>query len=100
MQIRDMVIQERFDDLVIGTFGRAIWVLDDLESLRQLCQSKMDILKKDFAAFDPPIAYMTSKRSYDGIRFSAQSEFIGDNNHKGASFPIWLKPNKTAFLLH
>ncbi|MDA8686247.1 hypothetical protein N9L94_04450 [Robiginitalea sp.] len=31
---RDLVIQEPESALVIGTFGRAIWVLDDLQSLR------------------------------------------------------------------
>jgi hypothetical protein len=30
----DMVIQEREADLVIGTFGRSIYVLDDIRPLR------------------------------------------------------------------
>ena len=32
----DLVIQENESALVIGTFGRAIWVLDDLLSLRDI----------------------------------------------------------------
>jgi photosystem II stability/assembly factor-like uncharacterized protein len=32
----DLKIQRRESALVIGTFGRAIWVLDDLKSLREL----------------------------------------------------------------
>ena len=32
----DLVIQEKESALVVGTFGRAIWVLDDLLSLRAL----------------------------------------------------------------
>ncbi len=31
----DLVIQEREANLVIGTFGRSIWILDDLQPLRQ-----------------------------------------------------------------
>ncbi|MFM1877248.1 MAG: hypothetical protein RLZZ241_114, partial [Bacteroidota bacterium] len=33
---RDLVIQESESALVIGTFGRAIWVMDDLKILRSL----------------------------------------------------------------
>jgi hypothetical protein len=32
----DLVIQEKESALVVGTFGRAIWVLDDLMSLREI----------------------------------------------------------------
>jgi photosystem II stability/assembly factor-like uncharacterized protein len=31
-----MTIQEHFDDLVISTYGRGIWILDDLSPLQQL----------------------------------------------------------------
>jgi len=31
-----MVIQEHFDDLVISTYGRGIWILDDLSPLQQM----------------------------------------------------------------
>ena len=93
VQIRDMVIQERFSDLVIGTFGRSIWILDDLETLRQICKSSSD-LKKDFKVFDPATAYLTSRRSVDGIRFIGQAEFVGDNTMKGVKIPVWIKPKK------
>jgi photosystem II stability/assembly factor-like uncharacterized protein len=36
IQVRDLVIQEREDDLVVATFGRSFWVLDDLAALRAL----------------------------------------------------------------
>ncbi|MGH9197727.1 MAG: sialidase, partial [Acidimicrobiia bacterium] len=31
-----MVIQEHFNDLVVGTYGRGFWILDDLSPLQQL----------------------------------------------------------------
>ena len=34
--VRDMVIQDQKDDLVIATHGRGIWVIDDISPLRQL----------------------------------------------------------------
>jgi len=38
----DMVIQERESALVIGTFGRAIWILDDLRSLREIAAGRLN----------------------------------------------------------
>ncbi|MFB0906758.1 MAG: hypothetical protein QMB03_00495, partial [Spirosomataceae bacterium] len=37
----DLVIQEKESALVIGTFGRAIWVLDDLKSLREVAANRL-----------------------------------------------------------
>lgn len=37
----DMTIQERESALIVGTFGRAIWVLDDLLSLRELAAKRI-----------------------------------------------------------
>ena len=40
--VRDMVIQERENDLVLATFGRGFYVLDDYTPLRQLSQATFD----------------------------------------------------------
>lgn len=37
----DLVIQEKESALVMGTFGRAIWVLDDLKSLREVVRENV-----------------------------------------------------------
>ena len=37
-QARDMTIQKRENDLVVGTFGRGFYVLDDYSPLRELAQ--------------------------------------------------------------
>ena len=34
--VRDMVIQERENDLVLATFGRGFYILDDFTPLRTL----------------------------------------------------------------
>ena len=38
----DLVIQEKESALVVGTFGRAIWVLDDLKSLREVAANRVN----------------------------------------------------------
>lgn len=44
----DLKIQERESALIVGTFGRAIWVLDDLLSLREIAGNR---LKSGVTAF-------------------------------------------------
>jgi photosystem II stability/assembly factor-like uncharacterized protein len=38
--VRDIAIQEREDDLVLGTFGRGFWVMDDYSALRHVENSE------------------------------------------------------------
>ena len=35
-QVRDMAVQKRESDLVLGTFGRGFWILDDYSPLREM----------------------------------------------------------------
>ncbi len=93
VQISDLAFQEDFDDLIIGTFGRSFWVFDDVEVLRALARDA-SLLNKDFKVIGAPTAYLASNRSYDGIRFIAQGEFVGQNKGLGAYFYYWRKPTK------
>ncbi len=92
VQVSDLKIQERENDLVIGTFGRSIWVLDDIEVFRAITRES-NLLSKGFVLFNASPAYDVSYRSVDGIRFKAQGEFTGDNDNIGrATFNYWKKP--------
>jgi len=95
VQIRDMKIQEDFGDLVLGTFGRSFWILDDIEPLREMTRSGLKgTMDNDFKVFQAGTAYKNNYRSYDGIRFIAQGEFVGDNKGRGAIFTLWKKPKE------
>ena len=97
VQVSDLKIHPREHDLVIGTFGRALWILDDIRPLRKLATEGISILKRDMMLFDSPIAYHASRRSYDGIRFNAQGEFIGDNKSVGyGKINVWSTPDDEA----
>lgn len=48
--VRDMEIQQRENDLVLATFGRSFYVLDDYSALRELADEKL--LAKRFHIFD------------------------------------------------
>ena len=93
VQVRDMKIQKRESDLVLGTFGRSFWVIDDLHPYREIARTNGQVLQNDFAVFPPVDAYLSNIRSYHGIRFAAQGEFVGDNKRSGvAQFKVWKKP--------
>ncbi len=60
-----LTVQERFGDLVLGTYGRRFWILDDLSPMRQLTS---DVLSKELHLFEPRPAYRLLRRSLPGER--------------------------------
>lgn len=52
--VHHMVVQENFNDLVVGTYGRGFWILDDITPLQQLTA---EVLKADVHLFKPRPAY-------------------------------------------
>lgn len=95
VQVNDMKIQKRFGDLAIGTFGRAFWIMDDIRPLRALANKGVGLLDSTFVTFETPDVWLVSNTSYQGIRFSAQGEFTGDNKSESQSKTyVWIKPEK------
>lgn len=90
--VRDLKIHPRENDLIVGTFGRSIWILDDLRPFREMARSEGAVLEKDFALFAAPNAYMANYKSYQGIRFVAQGNFIGENRGSSGRLTYWVKP--------
>ena len=87
---KDLVIQPREHDLVIGTFGRAVWVLDDIRPLRALASDK-SILDKDIKLFAPPTAYQAAYQQPTGSRFGGDAEYNAENRKEGAMITYYLK---------
>ncbi|WP_247656630.1 hypothetical protein [Maribacter sp. MMG018] len=90
---KDLVIHPREHDLVIGTFGRAAWVLDDIRPLRALAKDK-SILNKDIALFTPPTAYQAAYQQPTGSRFGADGLYQGENRKPGAMITYYIKEGK------
>ena len=90
---RDLKIHPREGDLIIGTFGRAAWILDNLSPLRSLATQGKQILDDSLRVFSAQDAYQASYRSVDGIRFIGDGEFVGGNKSvRVARIPVWVKP--------
>ncbi len=87
----DLKIHPREHDLIIGTFGRAAYVLDDIRPLREMAKTKGKVLNEPFKVFDMQDAYQAIYRSVNGMRFVADANFIGQNKRTGAMINIWVK---------
>jgi photosystem II stability/assembly factor-like uncharacterized protein len=90
---KDLAIHSREHDLVIGTFGRAAWVLDDIRPLRALATDKT-ILNKDIELFTPPTAYQAAYQQATGSRFGGDALYQGENKKSGAMITYYLKEGK------
>lgn len=93
---QDMKIHPRDHDLIIATFGRAFWILDDIRPLREIARTGGKVLEQAFKVFPVPDAYQAAFKSYDGIRFSADGMFAGENKAPGAWITMWAPYVKPA----
>ncbi len=82
--VMDLVIHPREHDLVIGTFGRAIYVLDDIRPLREMAKQGTQVLTKTLAVITPPDAYQVTYQDPAGILFPGNAMFKGENKPSGA----------------
>jgi photosystem II stability/assembly factor-like uncharacterized protein len=91
ISVRDMVIQRRESDLVIATFGRGFYVLDDITPLRQM---KPDAIEQSAAMYPvrDPLMYI-EKHSLGGPNkgFQGDAFYAAQNPPYGAVFTAYLK---------
>jgi hypothetical protein len=85
--VRSLVVHPRDHDLAIGTFGRAIYILDDVRPLRALARAGAP---SDLTLFDPPNAYLQRIAAMDGYHFSGDAMFKGETRMRGAMLSYWV----------
>ena len=90
----DLAIQPREQDLVIGTFGRTVWVLDDIRPLRALASEGKELLSEKVKVYPAPDAYLAYEREALGAHFGGASNFAGDNRDMGAMITFSLSELK------
>ena len=81
--IYDLVIQERFDDLVVATYGRGFWILDGIGPLRELAGSDPE----PFRVFDSGTAWRFLPTQ--GIKTEPGGLSTGQNPPYGAAISWW-----------
>jgi len=90
----DMTIQEREADLVIGTFGRAIYVLDDIRPLRAFAKNGGKAPAGKITAFPAPDAYQAEIQQPHGERFMASAKYAGENRVFGGRLSYLIQDEK------
>jgi photosystem II stability/assembly factor-like uncharacterized protein len=91
--VKDIAIQNDEDDLVLGTFGRGFYILDDYSSLRQLSEEN---LAKDAHIFDVPDALVYIQRNDQGRKSQGSTYYAAPNPPFGASFTYHVKKGYTS----
>lgn len=86
----DLAIQEREADLVIGTFGRSLYVLDDIRPLRAAAQKTIGV--KPVTAMPLPVAYQAQTRGPSGIEYSTYGVYAAENRNSDAVINFYYKP--------
>jgi photosystem II stability/assembly factor-like uncharacterized protein len=80
-----LTVQERFSDLVVATYGRGFWILDDITPLRVLDAESA----KTASLFAPRSAYRFQQ--VEGPFQATYDPTDGRNPKYGASLHYWLK---------
>ena len=93
--VKDLIIHPREHDLIIGTFGRSAWVLDDIRPIRAIARDK-ELLKNNIYLFTPPTAYQAAYQQPTGSRFGGDALFNGENRGSGARFSFYLNRKEIA----
>ena len=83
--VSGLVVQEHFGDLVVGTYGRGFWILDDLAPLQQLTP---EVMASAAHLFAPRDAYRFRAITPPSVPYSDPTE--GTDPEYGASINYWL----------
>ena len=83
--VSGLVVQEHFGDLVVGTYGRGFWILDDLTPLQQLTP---EVIASASHLFAPRDAYRFRAITPPSVPYSDPTE--GRDPEYGASINYWL----------
>lgn len=85
-------VQEHFNDLVLATYGRGIWILDDLTPLQQMPATAPKVM-----LFNPKDAYRFQPIT-SNMQFFPEPSF-GEDPPFGASINYWVESDKDSVSL-
>ena len=90
--IRDITIQRRDDDLVVATFGRGFYILDDLSPLRAMNSEAKLTQEAVLLPVRKALLYVqASPLGGPGKAEQGERYFMGENPPFGATFTYYLK---------
>jgi photosystem II stability/assembly factor-like uncharacterized protein len=84
-------LQKRTNDLVLGTHGRGVIIIDDISPLRQITP---EIINKKVHFFDTKPTVMVDQSGFSG-NFGAETQFVGQNPSSAAQIKYLLQKRHT-----
>lgn len=91
VQVMDLDIQPDEDDLVVATFGRGVYILDDYSPLRQLTLETLQQPATLFPVADPVMFVEADPMGFPGVGFQGASYFSAPNPEVGAVIRYYVK---------
>ena len=89
--VMDLDIQRRENDLVVSTFGRGVYILDDYSPLRSLSKETLKKEAEIFPIKDGLMFIPSNPLGYRGISFQGASFYSAPNPEVGAVFTYYLR---------
>ncbi|GER59290.1 hypothetical protein ULMA_13980 [Patiriisocius marinus] len=84
-------MQKQTNDIVMGTHGRGVIIIDDISPLRELNQQ---VLAEDVHFFDSKPFVMVEDSGFAGS-FGAETQFVGQNKSTAGRIVYYLKKRHT-----
>lgn len=94
--IRDMDIQKRENDLVLASFGRGFYVLDDYSPLRNISKENLDKKSYLFPVKDALLYVPSAPLGGRGNGSQGGELYAAENPKYGANFTFYLKESHTS----
>jgi photosystem II stability/assembly factor-like uncharacterized protein len=91
IQVMDLEIQERENDLVVSTFGRGIYILDDYSPLRHLTDENLQQEAMIFPVRDALMFIESSPFGFSGVGFQGADFYAAPNPETGAVFTYYIR---------
>jgi hypothetical protein len=88
VRVDDILVHPRDNDLIIGTHGRSIWILDDITALQQMTG---EAAAADVTLFSPRPAVAWRNDITQSITVGGSKHFRGDNPAPGTAISYNLK---------
>ncbi len=89
--VKEIAIQKRENDLVLGTFGRGFYILDNYSPLRKLSKEMMNVEATLLPVKDALVYHPSQPYGLKGKAFQGASFFTSDNPPLGAVLTYYLK---------
>ena len=92
--VSDMALQKGTNDLVVATFGRSVYVIDDISPLRNYVNNHHEVVSKPIHLFKPAPAIQSIYASPDESDVISADMFTGENKDRGVAVSFYANPVK------